>query len=599
MLGALVYLRLVSAGNWLRTRARRLRQPKYLLGAIVGCAYFYFFFFRPLGAPPGPRPARSGTGLPPEALEAARAVLPADWAPVTTAFGALALLGLVVLGWVVPRPRAALGFSEAEIAFLFPAPVTRRRLVHFRLLSGQLRSALGAAVMMLFSHRWAALGGNALTHAAGWWFIFSTLNLHFTGANFTLSRLADRGVPAWRHRLLLLAAPLAIAAVSVYRMPDGFQPLQAAHAADLRPATAWLVALTETAPLAWMLQPIRLVLGPFLALDGRAFLVAFGPALAIVALHYLWVVRAAVAFEDDAIDQAQQRAARIAARAGGGRGPAAARSRAAPFALAPGGPPEVAFLWKNLLSTWPYFTLRAFAAGAALVIAGGLWLRTQPSLQPVQALVGSAAVMFVAYALIVGPQFARQDLRSDLAHADLLKTYPLPGWRIVLGELLAPMAILTGVVWLALLAGALAFPAPRASLAWFTPEVRVAATLGLALVTPAVVALQLLVPNAAALLFPAWFHATRARGGGPEVVGQRMIFFFAQLLAMALALAPAAGVAAVALLLGQWLAGLAAAVLVASLAVLVVFLAEVAAGVWFLGQRFDGLDLSAELPPAA
>ena len=35
------------------------------------------------------------------------------------------------------------------------------------------------------------------------------------------------------------------------------------------------------------------------------------------------------------------------------------------------------------------------------------------------------------------PQLLRQDLRSDLLNADLLKAYPLPGWQIVLGEVLA------------------------------------------------------------------------------------------------------------------------------------------------------------------
>lgn len=600
MLGALLYLRLASTGNWLRSRARRLRQPKYLLGALVGCAYFYLFFFRPMGGAPVPRSARPDAGMAPEAIAAARAALPADWAPVTTAFGALILLGLFSLLWLVPMRRATLGFTEAEIAFLFPAPISRRNLVHFRLLSGQLRSFLGATVMMLFSHRWAVLGGNAFTHALGWWFIFSALNLHFTGANFTLTRLADLGRPAWRRRLLVLAALLGIATVSVLRMPDGLQPLQAAHAADLRPATAWLVALSDTAPLAWLLRPIHLVLGPFLALDGMAFLAALGPALAVVALHYLWVVRSAVAFEDDAIDQAQQRAARAAAwRGGGARGAAPAKGRPGPFALAPDGPPEIAFLWKNLLSTWPYFTLRALGIGAAVVTVACLWLRAQPSLQPALAVVGSAAVVFAAYALVVGPQFARQDIRSDLVHADLLKTYPLPGWRIILGELLTPIAILTGFVWLALLTAALAFPTPPAGAGWLTPEVRVAAALGLALVAPAVVALQLLVPNAAALLFPAWFQATRVRGGGPEVVGQRMIFFFAQVLAMALAVAPAVGLAAAVLFIAQWLLGLAAAVILATLALLLVFLGEVWCGVWFLGQRFDRLDISAELPPGA
>jgi ABC-2 type transport system permease protein len=40
MLNALLYLRVMSVQNWLRSRLRRLRQPKYLVGAIVGCAYF-------------------------------------------------------------------------------------------------------------------------------------------------------------------------------------------------------------------------------------------------------------------------------------------------------------------------------------------------------------------------------------------------------------------------------------------------------------------------------------------------------------------------------------------------------------------------------
>jgi ABC-2 type transport system permease protein len=598
MLGALLYLRLVSAGNWLRSRARRLRQPKYLVGAVVGCAYFYTFFFRPMGQAGVPRSARPGAGLPPEAIAAARAALPADWAPVTTAFGALALLALFAVPWLVPRRRAALGFTEAEIVFLFPAPVSRQALVHFRLLSGQLRSLVGATVMTLFSQRWAMLGGNALTHALGWWVIFSTLNLHFSGANFVLSRLIDAGRSAWRRRLLVLAGLLGLVAVSVLRMPEGLQPLQAAHAADLRPATAWLVALTGTAPLAWLLAPIHLVLGPFLALDGRAFLLALGPALAVVSLHYLWVVRSAVAFEDDAVDQAQQRAARHAAwRRGGMPGTAPARARPGPFPLAPDGPPEIAFLWKNLLSTWPYFTLRVLGIAAAVVAAVCLWLRLQPSLRPLLAVAGSTAVVCAGYTLIIGPQFARQDLRSDLAHADILKTYPLPGWRLLLGELLTPIAILTGVVWLALLAAALVFPTPRASAGWLTPEVRVVAALGLAVVTPAVVALQLLVPNAAALLFPAWFQATRTHGGGPEVVGQRMIFFFAQVLAMVLALAPPLALAGLLLFIGQWLVGLAAAVGLASVALLLVLLGEVWCGVWLLGQRFDRLDLSAELPP--
>jgi hypothetical protein len=107
----------------------------------------------------------------------------------------------------------------------------------------------------------------------------------------------------------------------------------------------------------------------------------------------------------------------------------------------------------------------------------------------------------------------------------------------------------------------------------------------------------MLVPNAAALLFPSWFQAMRTRGGGPEIMGQRMIFFFAQVVTMLVALAPAAGIAAGLLLLlvqvfGVWQS---LAVLLAAIAVLIVLIAEVCCGVWWLGSRFEKFDLSAEL----
>jgi hypothetical protein len=210
--------------------------------------------------------------------------------------------------------------------------------------------------------------------------------------------------------------------------------------------------------------------------------------------------------------------------------------------------------------------------------------------------IGAIAAFTAAYGLIIGPQFVRQDIRSDLGNADILKTYPLAGWQIVLGEVLTPVAILTGILWLALLTMTLAFQ-PTHALPWLTPSVRIACAAALAILAPALVTLQLLVPNAAALLFPSWFQTTRMHGGGPEVMGQRMIFFFAQIVTMAVALLPAAAIAAgllwlLVVIVGVWES---IAVLLAAIAVLIVLLAEVFAGLWWLGTRFEKFDLSAEL----
>jgi ABC-2 type transport system permease protein len=369
MLRALLYLRLTSFKNWFLARGRRLRQPKYLLGAVVGCAYFYFFFFRPLGENANRRVPAAASEEALRAMEIANAALPADWLPATTALGALGLLTFITFMWVIPAQRAALGFSEAEIAFLFPAPISRRGLVHFRLLSSQFRSLIGAAVMMLFSNRWAFVGGNALTHAIGWWFIFSTLNLHFSGANFTLTRLSDIGVGAWRRRLLVFLGIAAVFGIAFARMSSATAMPALGAAIDLRPATEWIIALTSTAPLGWLLWPFKQVLGPFLAVDARHFLLALGPALAVVGLHYLWVVRTAIAFEDASVEYAQKRGARIAAWRSGHpqvTGPPK-KGRTGPFRLPSVGRPEFAFLWKNLLSTWQYFTLRVLLICAAAI----------------------------------------------------------------------------------------------------------------------------------------------------------------------------------------------------------------------------------------
>ena len=597
MLRALLYLRFTSFWNWLVARARRLRQPKYLIGAVVGCAYFYFFFFRPLGrgsARPGP-PVASAEAM--RAMELAAAALPVDWLPATTAVGALAFLTFITFIWVVPAQRAALGFSEAEIVFLFPAPISRRGLVHFRLLSSQFRSLIGASVMMLFSNRWAIIGGNALTHAIGWWFIFSTLNLHFSGANFTLTRLADHGLGAWRRRTVVTCIILVVLAISVARMPAAHPMPAVATNLDFRPAMEWMITLTQTKPLNWLLQPFRWVIAPFLAVDAVHFFLALGPALGVVTLHYLWVVRSAVAFEDASVEYAQRRGARLAAWRSGHRRLATmpTKARPGPFRLGSRGRPELAFLWKNLLSTWQYFTIRVLLVCAAAIVGTSAWISTHPVGRELLPGVGIMALFFGGYTLIVGPQFARQDIRSDLGHADVLKTYPLAGWQIVVGELLTPMVILSSVLWLTLLTITLTLHPATAGLTWLTPGLRLSCALAIAVIIPPLATLQLLVPNAAALFFPAWFQMSRTRGGGPEVFGQRMIFFFAQLMTMLVALFPAISLAAILIFILQWWLGPIAAVGLATVAVLLVLATEVWLGVWWLGERFERLDLSTDV----
>src|SRR5258708_39983411 len=112
----------------------------------------------------------------------------------------------------MPHERAALAFTEAEVAFLFPAPITRRGLIHFKLLRSQAGILFTTLVLMLVTHRF---GGTFLIHAAGWWLILSTLNLHLLGSSFARTALMDQGITPWRRRLIIvgLVGLIALAVV--------------------------------------------------------------------------------------------------------------------------------------------------------------------------------------------------------------------------------------------------------------------------------------------------------------------------------------------------------------------------------------------------
>jgi ABC-2 type transport system permease protein len=196
--------------------------------------------------------------------------------------------------------------------------------------------------------------------------------------------------------------------------------------------------------------------------------------------------------------------------------------------------------------------------------------------------------------LLIGPMLARQDLRADLLNVDILKTYPLHGWQVVAGELLTPLSILSGVIWLCLLVGFLLLPGDK--VAWLTPALRGGAALGLAILAPPLVAIQLLVSNAATVIFPAWTQSAGSRAErGIEVMGQRIIFITGQLLITVIAMVPAVLSAALIFVIAQWLVGVVTAAVLAVGAVFLLLCAEACLGVRWLGGRFEKFDLSAEL----
>jgi ABC-2 type transport system permease protein len=592
MTGALLYLRLASLRNLVAHRLGRLRQPKYLLGAAFAVGYFYLFVFRRISAA-GTAVALSGRDT------ASMGTLAA-----TFICGLLCLVAVlrVTYAWIWPPEKPGLAFSEAEIAFLFPAPITRKGLIHYRLLSAQVGILFSAILITVVFNRSGFLGGHRALHAVGWWIILSTIDLHLSGTNLTLGRLRETSSHFRLWRFAAVAAIVAYVGAVCLAVAGPMGPFVSLQA--FRPAMDTLLSqLKASAALHWLTLPFTIVLGPYLATGYRDFAVSIGPALAVLALHYYWVSSSQASFEEGSIAIAAKRAAMKGAAQRGEMPKLGGKPKAlpGPFPLPPHGPPEIAFLWKNLLS------LRSslFSRRALMIVLGiGVWayfglgpLMRAKRMSGDNDALGFIVLLFCAiiaiYTLILGPQIARQDLRNDLPNADMLKTYPMKGWRLALGELLAPTAILTAIVWATILAAAAVFNTDG-RVEWLTPTVRATVVACLGVSAPILCMIQLIVPNTVMVLMPAWYQSSRTRGGGVEMFGQRLMFGIVQLLFALLVIVPAAGAAGLVFLASYWILGVSTGVVLATTAVVAMFAAEAAVGLWFLGERFEKFDLSTE-----
>ncbi len=574
--GALFYYQFHSVKNRLATRVKRLREPKYLVGAIVGGLYFYYYLLRAFLR--GPRAA-----VGPAHLE------------IWESIAALFMMVIVLLAWIVPHSRSALAFTEAEVSFLFPAPITRRTLINFKLLKSQSAIFFSSLLMTIIGRGWG--GGNFLIRAVGWWTLLSVFNLHLLGSSFALTMLMDRGISNWQRRVFVLGALGAVMAGVYLWVRATLPPLPGGLVTpDMSRILEYAGQVLQAGPIPYLLLPFRLMAAPYFAANTLQFLRALGPALAIIGLHYWWVTRANVAFEEASLERSRKDAERIAAaRSGNWRAMKKPKKAARPpFALSPVGIPATAVFWKNLVSAGQYVTTRVWLMLLwCAIIAGGVLRSRGGQAADLQMGILFLAGMVVMMSLISGPQMLRNDLRQDLPAADLLKMYPMPGWQVVLGEVLAPAVMLAAAQWLLLVVAVIFCPRQ-----FKAHEVLLVTRLGLAasaaVVLPFVDLIAMLIPNASVLFFPAWFQLGKEGPRGFETTGQQLILMFGQMLVLVVSLVPA-GVAFAALFFGaSFFLGHSMGLFLGGIAAAIVLAGEAALGIKLLGGVFERLDLSEE-----
>jgi len=205
--------------------------------------------------------------------------------------------------------------------------------------------------------------------------------------------------------------------------------------------------------------------------------------------------------------------------------------------------------------------------------------------------IGAMAGSFAVVLVLIGPLILRNDLRDDLLHIDTLKSYPIRGWPLVLGEVLAPAAILAVAQWVLLLIAGFALPGVVRADSLYK---RFVFGLAAAILLPCITLIGVMVQNAAALIMPGWVQLGKEQQRGIEAMGQRLIFTAATLLAVLLAAVPAVLLFSMAFFLSYWLIGL-AAVPVAAILAAAGLLAEAGLGLVWMGQLYDRFDASREL----
>ena len=595
----LVDLVLLSVRGRVLRRFRLLRQPRYLAATIAGLCYFFLVL--------GPRLFPGGRRhFPPRALPSG------DYDALLHLVFGLGLAVTVTITWLLVSSKPSLRLSETEIDFLLPAPLPRRDIIFYSLLRQQ--PGLLASAVVVFFVRGSRMGGWNLFGFVSLWALLTLADLHLKGVSLWKARLHEIPLAAAGLRRtvavaigalwwIALLAALSAAWRTAASGPVSFQADPGQFGLALAEAVHHGIAGVLLAPFIWLSTP----------LSGAVLPRALGLLLlaAVVAAHVQWVVRSRASFEEATLERAR----RESARKGVSKQELRARSarHLEPFHLAPAGPPEVAILWKNLMLRG-----RAPLTRTAAILGGTIALAVFAA--SIFGEVASAVLTVGGVSLLCGiPLIAglmlRNDLRTDLLHTDVLRTWPIKGERLVLAEMLAPalnvlllLLVGCGLVLAAALGEALSgstdrtLVLPRAVFAGAPPLLAVPVLLASALVAGMAVALlSLAVQNLAALVLPSWVGLGLTVRRGTAIVGQRLLLSLGHLLAMILAVLPVlAVVGAVALAhafrhrpFHLW------EVPVLALVTAVILVVETLVLLHFGGRLWDRLDPSLEIFAAA
>lgn len=518
-LQAFAYLTWHSARNRTWTRIRRARNPRYAISAVIGAVYFWFFLIH-------------NTGKIPRTIGGSFNDI---WVVVAT-------VGLVIFAttwWLFGGDKTTLAFALPEMAFLFPAPLSRRAIIGYKLFRAQLPILLNAFIFIFLMRRGVGFLPSGY-RAVSLWTLFTTLNFHRMGAALVRTSWVEHHRHAFRRNVIPTLVLLTVITGVIVAGLDSWGTVAGVYrGSGFFDAVGAARRVIDTAPASYVLWPARAIVAPVFATTVPEWMAAMPWALLVLVLHAWWVVRTDAAFEESAIAASYERVRRLEAfKARRYTAPRPEDVSRKAFAIPTIGHPAIAIVWKNLLCLRRTFQLRVLIA--PLMISGfWAWAMAMNS-----GAMGAVAVGFASFAGLLsffGPMLVRNDLRQDMQNLTALKTLPLSGRNVVMAEVMSSALPIAATQYVLLVGAGICALLMRDPLpAAVVGTVLIAALPAIFVFATVMIAVQ----NGAPVLFPGWVRLGTTVGGGVENLGQGVMSMSIILFLVLLLLVPAAGVAA-------------------------------------------------------
>lgn len=571
MIGTFLTVAFLTLKNRTLQHLRRLREPRYLIGAIAGAAYFWFFLFRR-------SMAAHNSGSNPKLL----IMKTLSVSPVVADCAAVILLLLMITAWALPADSGGLEFTETEIAFLFPAPLRRRDILLYKIVRAQPQALFSALIMTVLGW-WR----NGLF--VGVWSAISVLGVYFTLVSLGRARLRLMHVG-------FLARLAGVAAIVASLVWIAKRELSTINFRTLKNAPQVMNALSVPfhKPLIRTILFVPRLIASAAIPPSFAMLAISVPIVLALGVGFFFVAAGLnVSFEEASIAASQKKANRQQRVRGQRAGTFVMFRRApAPFKLGETGPIETAVVWKNMIAlvrnsiAW----VVVFAAVMAFMLGVALWSRETTAYTAI----GSMLMFMACFFPLMGPNVFTNDLRLDMPRLEVLKSYPITGERLIAAEIASPLLVISILEMLFATSASIMMGLGDAN-KWTkfiaTPQFIVAVLL----LTLPICAVQLVIRNAIPVLFPAWAMRSKDEPRGFVAMGQRIITLAGNVFVLAVALIPAAIVFLPSIWLAfKFFAGNPAFVAVATMPAVAVLLTEVWLGIKALGAQFEKLDITNE-----